>query len=289
MQIIENERIRIAAQNIGAELTSLYDKKNNIEHLWQADPKVWGWHAPALFPVVGRCLNDMIQIDGLNYPMEKHGFARRSDFELVEQFPNQLHFKLSASDKTLAVYPYLFELHIFYEIKGNSLIQTYEVVNKGKEALYFQLGWHPAFAVPFLPGEVYEDYFIEFDRDTVLDRENINTEGYFDTSISHVINGTNKLRLEKDMFHKDAIILKDINSRKVTLRSDKNPYRLTVEFPSFNYLGLWAKENAPYICIEPWLGCADTTGRTVAFKDKEGILSLPPEGKFQASIIITIS
>lgn len=289
MQIIENEHIRIAAQASGAELTSIFDKKNNIEHLWQADPKVWGWHAPTLFPVVGRCLNDMIQIDGRSYHIEKHGFARRADFQLVGKFPNLLHFKLSASDKTLAVYPYLFELHIFYEIKENSLIQTYEVINKDKETLYFQLGGHPAFAVPFLPGEVYEDYFIEFDKDTVLDRENINTDGYFDTSISHVINDTNKLRLEKDMFHKDAIILKDINSRKVTLRSDKNLYRLTVEFPSFNYLGLWAKENAPYICIEPWLGCADTAGRPVAFKDKEGILSLPSEGKFQASIIITIS
>jgi galactose mutarotase-like enzyme len=289
MYTIENDCIRISTQGLGAELTSLFDKKNNIEHLWQADPKVWGWHAPTLFPVVGRCLNDKIQINGMSYPMEKHGFARRSDFELVTQFHDLLHFRLSTSDKTLAVYPYLFELNIFYEIKDNYMIQTYEVDNKGKDTLYFQLGGHPAFAVPFLPGEQYEDYFVEFDKDTVLDRENINTEGYFDTSISNVINGTNKLPLVKDMFHKDAIILKDINSRKVTLRSDKNRYRLTVEFPSFNYLGLWAKENAPYICIEPWLGCADTAGRPVEFRDKEGILSLPPEGKFQASFIITIS
>ena len=289
MHVIENEHIRVAAQAAGAELTSLFNKKNNIEHLWQADPAVWGWHAPTLFPVVGRCLNDRIQIDGQNYHMERHGFARRSDFELIEQRPDLLHYRLSASEKTLAVYPYLFELHIYYEIKENSLIQTYEVVNKGKDTLYFQLGGHPAFAVPFLPGEAYEDYFIEFNKDTVLDRENINAEGYFDTSISHVINGTNKLQLEKGMFHKDAIIFKDILSRKVSLRTNKNHYRLTAEFPAFNYLGLWSKENAPYLCIEPWLGCADTVGRQVEFRDKEGILSLPSEGKFQASIIITIS
>lgn len=289
MHIIENGQIRIAVRDLGAELTSLFDKKNNIEHLWQADPAIWEWHAPTLFPVVGRCLNDQIEIGGRKYPMEKHGFARRSDFKLVDQHPDLLHFVLSASDKTLAVYPYRFDFHIFYEIRQNYLIQTFEIENTGAEAMHFQLGGHPAFAVPFLPGEVYEDYFIEFEKDTVLDRENINTEGFFDTSVSNVINGTNRLALEKDMFAKDAIIIKELNSRKVTLKSTKNPYQLSVEFPSFNYLGIWAKVAAPYVCIEPWLGCADTAGKPTAFKDKEGILSLVPDDKFQASIIITLS
>ena len=90
-------------------------------------------------------------------------------------------------------------------------------------------------------------------------------------------------------FANDAIIIKDLNSRKVTIGSNKNLRRLSVEFPSFNYLGLWAKVGAPYVCIEPWLGCADTAGKPTAFKDKEGILSLAAEDKFQASIIITLS
>lgn len=289
MHTIENDHIRIAVRDLGAELTSIFDRKNNIEHLWQAEPKVWGWHAPTLFPVVGRCLNDRILIDGRSYPMEKHGFTRHSEFRLVDQHPDLLHFVLISSDRTLAVYPYQFEFHMFYEIKQNYLIQTFEIENTGPATMYFQLGGHPAFAVPFLQGEAYEDYFVEFEKDTVLDRENINADGFFDTSISHVINGSNRLPLEKDMFANDAIILKDLNSRKVTLGSTKNLHRLSVEFPSFNYLGLWAKVDAPYVCIEPWLGCADTVGKPTAFKDKEGILSLAAEDKFQASIIITIS
>lgn len=289
MHILENDHIRIAVRDLGAELTSLFDRKNNIEHLWQADPAIWGWHAPTLFPVVGRCLNDEIDINGKKYPMERHGFARHSDFSLVQREPDMLHFMLRSSDRTLAVYPYHFEFHIFYEIKQNYLIQTFEIENIGTEAMHFQLGAHPAFAVPFLSGEAYEDYYIEFEKDTVLDRENINNEGFFDGSISNVINGSNRLPLEKDMFNRDAIIIKDLNSRKVTLASNKNDHRLSVEFPSFNYLGLWAKAGAPYVCIEPWLGCADTAGKPTAFRDKEGILSLAAEDKFQASIIITLS
>lgn len=289
MHSIENSNIRIAVRDFGAELTSLFDKKNNIEHMWQADPQFWGWYAPVLFPVVGRSLNDEIVIDGRKYKMEKHGFARKSEFELVSQSADRLRFKLSASEKTLSLYPYLFDFHIVYEVKGSQLIQTFEVENTGKDTMYFQLGGHPAFAVPFLPGEVYEDYFIEFEKDTVLDRENINDHGFFDTSVSHVINGTNRLPLESDMFYKDAIILKDLHSRKVTIRSNKNPHTLSVEFPAFNYLGLWAKVNAPYVCIEPWLGCADTEGKQVEYRDKEGILSLAAGDKFHASIIMTIS
>ena len=289
MHILENNNIRVAVRNQGAELTSLFDRRNNIEHLWQADPQIWPWHAPVLFPAVGRCLNDKIQIDGRSYDMAQHGFARRSEFRLVDQEADMLHFCLSASEQTLLSYPYLFDFHIFYEVKGNYLIQTFEVENTGKETMYFQLGAHPGFAAPFLPGESYEDYYIEFEKDDVLDRENINSDGYFDTSISHVIKDTNRLPLEKDMFYKDAIVLKDLNSRKVVLKSNKHPYSLSVEFPSFNYLGLWAKVGAPYVCIEPWLGCADTVDKPVAFRDKEGILSLAAEDKFQASIIITIS
>ena len=289
MCTIENSDIRITVRNLGAELTSLFDKKSNIEHLWQADPAVWPWHAPVLFPVVGRCLNDEIEVDGQTYKMERHGFARKSDFELVSQSTDRLHFKLSASENTLTNYPYLFDLHIIYEIKDRQIIQTFEVENTGNDTMYFQIGSHPGFAVPFLAGEVYEDYFIEFDKDTVLDRQNINDHGFFDTSISNVINGTNHLPLEKDMFYKDAIIIKELQSRTVTIKSTKNPHTVSIEFPDFDYLGLWAKVGAPYICIEPWLGCADTMDRPVAFQDKEGIVSLAAGDKFQESIIITIS
>jgi galactose mutarotase-like enzyme len=289
MHQLQNEHISIEVSSLGAELTSLTDKQNHIEHIWQADPAVWGWHAPTLFPVVGRSIKDQIIIDGKAYPMPQHGFARRSEFILTEKRDDLLRFKLSASDKTLVIYPYLFDFHISYEIKDNTLIQTFEVYNTGEDSMYFQLGGHPGFAVPFLTGETYEDYYLEFEKDTFLDREHIDENGFFDQCGSNVIDGTNKLPLEKDMFSADAIVIKDPHSRKVYLRSNKNPHTVSVEFPAFNYLGLWAKVGAPYICIEPWRGCADTEGKPTELKDKEGIISLEANGKFQASIIITIS
>jgi len=289
MHTLENDYIRVSVRDLGAELTSVFDKENNIEHLWQADPAVWPWHAPTLFPVVGACLKDQILIGDRSYPMKRHGFARHMNFALEERHSDLLHFVLKSSYETLSSYPYLFEFHIFYEIKQNYLIQTFEIDNLGADTMYFQLGGHPAFAVPFLSGEAYEDYFIEFEKDTVLDRQNINADGFFDGTSSPVIHGSNLLPLKKDMFQNDAIILKELQSRKVTIKSAKNPHKLSVEFPSFNYLGLWSKVGAPFVCVEPWLGCADTAGKPVALKDKEDVLSLAADDKFQASIIITLS
>ncbi|MCW3126000.1 MAG: aldose 1-epimerase family protein [Bacteroidetes bacterium] len=289
MYTIENAKLRVSVHIKGAELLSVFDKVNNIEHLWQADPAFWPWHAPVLFPIVGRCLADTITIDGKEYPMEKHGFARYADFELIAQSPDALTFKLASSANTLEIYPYPFEFYISYELKGNTLYQYFEVQNKGKEPLPFSLGGHPAFAVPFLPGEKYEDYYIEFENDTKLNREHIDGDGFFDGRVSKVLDGNNKLPLTGDIFADDALIFKDLQSRKVTIKTAKNPHTLSVSFHHFYYLGLWAKVNAPYVCIEPWYGCADTAGKPTTFDKKEGIVSLPSLGKFDASIVITVS
>lgn len=289
MYTIENDKLRVRLRTQGAELTSIYDKVNNIERLWQADPDVWGWHAPTLFPVVGRCLNDTITIDRREFTMEKHGFARKSNFEPLEQTAKSITFRLSYSPATLAVYPYHFDLYITYELKDNELHQTYEVENKGLSTMYFALGGHPAFAAPLLQGEQYEDYYIEFDADTLLDRHHIDGQGFFDGRQSNVLNGSNKLPLTKNMFADDALIFKDLKSRKISLKTDKNPRKLEMSYHNFDYLGLWAKVGAPYVCIEPWYGCADTAGKPTAFDKKEGVISLPSLGKFHASITITVS
>ena len=62
-----------------------------------------------------------------------------------------------------------------------------------------------------------------------------------------------------------------------------------MEFNGFNYLGLWAKENAPYVCIEPWLGCADTAGAPKEFAQREGVIMLEQEEEFNPYYIIRMS
>src|SRR5580704_4108315 len=116
MHQLENSFLRVIAREHGAELTSLVDKKNNIEHLWQADPHVWGWHAPVLFPVVGRNLNDEIDIEGQKYRLEKHGFARKANFRLMDLTETSIVFSLKNNEQLQKIYPYKFEFLIRYKL-----------------------------------------------------------------------------------------------------------------------------------------------------------------------------
>ncbi len=280
MHQIENEFFKIRVREFGAELTSVFNKKTNIEHLWQADEKFWGWHAPVLFPVVGRCLNDDVIIDGIKYPMEKHGFARKSTFKLLELSQEKMIFSLSNSPETFKIYPYRFEFLIGYRLKGNELHISYEVRNKDDKPIYFQLGGHPAFEVPFNDNEQYADYYVEFEQPENSSRHFIDGNGFFDGRTAPVLDNSKTIQLQNDLFKDDALIFKDLKSRQVSIKSKNHAHALSVNFTGFNYLGLWAKENAPYVCIEPWLGCADTANKAVELKDREGIIMLEPGEEF---------
>ena len=102
---IENSFLKISVSDHGAELTGIYDKTNDREILWQADPAYWKRHAPVLFPNVGRNYKDIWRLNGKEYPSSQHGFARDSDFICTDITDTSLSFVLKSSEETLNVYP----------------------------------------------------------------------------------------------------------------------------------------------------------------------------------------
>ena len=80
MAVLENEFLKVEIEAKGAQLTSVYNKETKTELLWQADSKIWGWHAPNLFPIVGALINDELLVDGEKFTMARHGFGRQSEF-----------------------------------------------------------------------------------------------------------------------------------------------------------------------------------------------------------------
>lgn len=288
MTIIENEFLKAAIDTKGAQLISLIDKKEGRELMWQADPNVWPWHAPNLFPIVGGVINDELLVNGKAYPMKRHGFARHSEFILLNSYDKQAVFSLPNSEKTHEVYPYTFDFEIMYLLIDNALRITYKVINRDKKDIYFSVGGHPAFNVPFYPNEQYEDYYLEFEVEEKLDRHLISPDGMFSGKTEPVVFDGNKLWLKKDMFEVDALVFKNMRSREVTLKSKNHDKSLTVEFPHFNYLGIWAKSGAPFVCIEPWLGCTDTEGQPKDISQKENIQKLDYGHVFEAAYFISI-
>ena len=76
--------------------------------------------------------------------------------------------------------------------------------------------------------------------------------------------------------------MKNIKSNKVSLYNKKEDKKLLeFDFTGFPYLALWSKIGAPFVCIEPWYNTADKVNSTGKFEDKENILKLEPEEKFE--------
>ena len=289
MTVIENDYLKASISNRGAQLTSLYNKATGVEHMWQGDKSIWPWHSPNLFPVIGSLINNQIIVDGKPYTIEqRYGFAR--DWEFLTLESNRIHakFSLPYCDKTMAMYPYKFDLHIFYDLMDNALRVTFKVINLDQKDIYFSIGGHPAFNVPFNPGENYEDYYLEFETEEPLHEHLLSAEGFFTGETQPVKMDGKNLRLTRHLFDRDALIFKNMHSRQVTIRSHKHQQSLSVQFPHFHYLGIWAKSCADFVCIEPWLGCADTQGQPKELSHKEGIQKLEHGHVFEACYYITI-
>jgi len=288
MTTIENEFLKASIDPKGAQLSSLINKETGVEHMWQAG-EAWPWHSPNLFPVIGSLINNEIIVGGKPYEItQRHGFARHSEFLLIESNAIHAKFSLPYSDHTLAIYPFKFDLHIIYDLIDNALRVTFKVINLDDKTIYFSVGGHPAFSVPFHEGEQYDDYYLEFETEEPLVEHLLNSDGFFSGETKPVKLDGKNLQLTRELFLNDALVFKKMKSRQVTIKSHKHDETISVQFPHFNYLGIWAKTGSDFVCIEPWLGHADIAGPPVEFKQKEGIQKLEQGHVFEACYYISI-
>ncbi len=290
MFTLENNQLKIAVNKKGAELCKITSVKNNTEFMWDANPNVWGSFAPNLFPIIGALKNDTYIFNNQEYKLPKHGMVRNNDaVVLYEQTANSLTFKLTYSDATLKIYPFKFEFFITYKLINNSIEVLHTVKNVDDTPLYFSIGGHPAFKCPVFENEAYEDYFLEFQHIENSKTHLINMDnGLISDKTKPIFNNTNKLVLTHDLFNEDALIFKDLKSKKVALKSKTHGEVLSVSYKDFPYLGIWAKPTGNYVCVEPWLGIADSEDTNQDFKTKEGIIKLEVGKSFEASYFIEI-
>ena len=282
--------LKIQTKKSGAELTSV--QYNGKEMLFQGAKMLdsngniyWKRQAPILFPIVGQLKNSQTQIEGEIYEMSQHGFARDMDFEEISKTENKHHYLLKYNEETLKKYPYKFELHVIYEIIGDTLTVTYKVKNIDDKTIYFGLGGHPAFNCDYSNGE-YEIVFSENeDKIVFLKLKN----GLIDTEKAQNILQDNKIYLKEDTFDNDAVIMKNLKSNKVILQNhETNQKILELDFTGFPYLALWSKKGAPFVCIEPWQNTADRIDSTQIYKDKENIIELLKDKEYKCEFKIKI-
>lgn len=289
MEILKNQKLEIKIDKLGAQLTSIKDKEN-IEYLWTANEKYWARHAPILFPIVGKVKDNKYKIDNREYNLNQHGFARDSEFEILKNEDDILIYRLKYNEESLKKYPYKFELLIEYKLIDNKLQIKYKVNNLDDKKIYFSIGAHPGFNCPLLEGEKFEDYYLEFDKKENLKRKMVDNKlGLYTGEYKEFMEEQKIINLNRELFIDDAIVFKDFDSNKIALKNNKNQKIISMNFEGFKYLGIWTKtDDAPFICIEPWYGCADQIDFAGELKDKEGIIALEKKDEFECKYDIII-
>ncbi|MEL7161034.1 MAG: aldose 1-epimerase family protein [Bacteroidota bacterium] len=287
---IENHRLRIAVEDVGAELASLVVFENGLEYIWQADPAVWGSSAPVLFPIIGVLKNGTTTIDGKQYRIPKHGMVRRNDqLELFYHSEDRLTFRMCWSEETLKTFPYKFDFRVTYRVRNEHVIVYHEIFNADDREIHFCLGGHPAFNVPLREGEAYADHFLRFESTEDSRSYRVMPDGTIGANTRAVPwQADGVLPLTHDLFAEDALVFKDLNSPSVTLASRVSGDLLKVDYAGWTQLGVWAKPNGDFVCIEPWLGLADSHDSDGEFVNKEGIISLGVGETFEMSYDIKV-
>jgi galactose mutarotase-like enzyme len=291
---VEGPGLSLAVRRRGAEAISLVwqdPRRGPIGLLWRdgeiADPpRFWKSHAPILFPIVGglhdhasrATTGEEVRFRGL------HGFVRHEDLALAEAGPRGgaflLNYRLEANDTTRALYPWEFVFEVTYLLFPDRLEVTFAVENRDSRPMPFQVGWHPGFATPLVPGAGDKaachvrlparpfDRLLNDDR-CFLTGQRVGMDGRGDFPF-------NELGLDLTyMFDLSSVAPAD---RAVTLLDPDESFGVRVAFPDFPHLGLWSDAGAPFVCIEPWHGMDDHVTQE-PFDRKLGIVLLPPGGR----------
>ncbi len=284
---IKNNFISVDINHKGAELCSIKNNAN-LEFLWQADERYWPRHAPILFPIVGKLKDFSYTHKRSKYTLPQHGFARDKNFFLKSISEDFVVFYLNSDMDTQASYPFEFELVVSYGLIKNKLIVDYKVSNFGTEEMPFSIGAHPGFSCPIVKDESFEDYKLIFDEKETLQRLLLK-EGLFSGETESFLNNENEMRLSQATFEKDAIVLENYKSKFITLQSTRSNHSVKFGIQGFPYLGLWSKPGAPFVCIEPWFGLADSSEATGELSSKKGIIILPSQKEFSCSYSIEVN
>lgn len=278
--LIKHNKNSAVISSLGAELVAF--SKNETNYIWTVDNLFWNKTSPVLFPIVGKLQNDTYSLSGKEYNLPRHGFARDFEFDVIEKNENSLIFSLTQNEKTIGLFPFNFELQIAYLLNDDKLEISYLIKNNSDVTMPFSIGAHPAIAI----NTTINKYAIEFENCQKLTCHNLNNQ-LFDGTTNDITLNNHKLPLSYSLFEKDAIVIKDFECKNLIIFENGIPY-LKFNLGNFPDLGIWTKQDAPFLCIEPWFGFADSQNTSGDFFNKEGIQILEPNKIFKSYFSIEI-
>lgn len=289
---LKNNKLKVDIHNHGAEVKRVYHLGHELDYLWDSNPEFWAKSSPVLFPIVGRVAEDTYLLNGKEYSLTQHGFARDNKFDILCQTDTKVWFELRSNAKTLERYPFEFSLKIGYELVDETLEVKWEVTNLGQETMPFSIGAHPAFSTKLQADDQFSDYYLHLESSDgvqtyVFDSK---TGLIFDEKVE-IIEKLKLLPLSKELFEEYPTLILE-GETAISLKSYHHEREVEMRFDGFPYVGIWSPINqegriADFICLEPWYGMADTVSEPQELSNKKGIQLLASGAKFEASYTMT--
>ena len=280
-----SENIIVTINSQGAEVVSVKNK-NEIEFMWQGQKEIWARHAPVLFPIVGKLKDNEFEYKERLYSLPQHGFARDMEFSLIHSEPSSCTYRLNSSEETKNKFPFDFVFEISYLLQHNSLTTTYKVANHSAHMLYFSVGAHPGFNCPLSENESFEDYFIEFEKNSIT--QTLLDKGLLSDKKKTLQLHNGILPITKTLFDADALIFENKQISRISLCSKKTNHKISMECKDWPYFGIWSKKSCEqFICLEPWHGITDPIHTNKSLVGKKGILALEQDKTFNCSFSMT--
>ncbi len=287
---IKNGKFTAQVDSLGAQLISLKDE-GNFEYIWTGDPQYWKGHAPVLFPIVGALREGKAKIGGEWFSMGQHGLARHREFVLAEQKENSLSLRLSSDFETKKEYPFEFSFTVTYTLTENGMETRFSVENTGDKVMPFAIGGHPGFNIPVNEAAAFEDYVIRFEHpETQRCPAIVMGKGLINPGkTAFTLENQQEIPLRHSLFYEDALIFENLRSTKVQLVNPNTGKGVEMDFSGFPMLGIWSAQNdGPYVCLEPWTGCATCTDEGDEFEKKKGMTFLPAGGTAEFSFSVRL-
>jgi galactose mutarotase-like enzyme len=225
---------------------------------WADPSKIRGGN-PILFPFVARTFEGSNENlwkapDGQVLPMPRHGFARNATFEAVEISPQGFKAKLEKSPDFNAYYPFQYDFFVQYDFDFLELKANFELVNRDTVPIPWCAGHHFYFTLPWHEGLSHKDYRIDMEAKKCF---------------YHGTDGS----LKKAERPQAYVPLSDpswvdrlhthLKSPIATIKSSGGEEGFRVIFEKllpWSTLTTWTTDpNAPFYCIEPWMGLPNAT------------------------------
>lgn len=274
MVIIENEILKVSINTKGALLTSIIDKRNDEELLYQIEKDSWPFQDVQIFPIIG-ATNYRVKDFKLSSPT-RHGFIRNMEFKVINKTNETATLRITSNEETKKLYPYDFDFFITYSLKFDKLTITTKILNLSNETLLCMYGAHTA---------------IKANENAILNLGKGYTQyKLIDGLISEkgTLIDDNKIQLTKDYFKKEDTVVIDNTFDKLIIKNGFNHDVIyTFDAPLF---ALWSRnDTGNFVCLEPWWGISNVTNEEIELKDTKFINEIKKEKEFTYSLTFQLN